>query len=138
MPVRRILATTREIGAAMFLRIPNPESRIPVVQKIPHSVPQSLPAGFEMRLRPPFGPRHVAARPGAVTQPGRRVEHVTHLFGVVLPVGGQVQTAVVGEFLPQPRGQAGTEQSELVVAHSKIGRGPCRSRGGEYVYIPVV
>src|SRR3546814_672192 len=91
MPVRRILATTREIGAAMLLRIPNPESRIPVVQKIPHSVPKSLAAGFEMRLRPPFGPRHVAARAGAVAQPGRGVEHVPHLFGVVLPVGGQVQ-----------------------------------------------
>src|SRR3546814_11913010 len=74
-PVRRILATTREIGMAMLLRIPNPESRIPVIQKIPHSVPQSLAAGFEMRLRPPFGPRHVAARAGAVAQPGRGVEH---------------------------------------------------------------
>src|SRR3546814_15781188 len=72
-PVRRILATTREIGMAMLLRIPNPESRIPVIQKIPHSVPQSLAAGFEMRLRPPFGPRHVAAQAGAVAQPGREL-----------------------------------------------------------------
>src|SRR3546814_10814959 len=95
---------------AMLLRIPNPESRIPVIQKIPHSVPQSLAAGFEMRLRPPFGPRHVAARAGAVAQPGRGVEHVPHLFGVVLPVGGQVQAAVSGEFLHEQRGERGRSE----------------------------
>src|SRR3546814_10087887 len=62
-PVRRILATTREIGMAMLLRFPNPESRIPVIQKIPHSVAQSLAAGFEMRLRPPISEAHKSDTP---------------------------------------------------------------------------
>src|SRR3546814_14028306 len=41
---------------------------------------------------------------------------VPHLFGVVLPVGGQVQAAVSGEFLHEQRGERGLQQAALVVA----------------------
>ena len=72
-----------------------------VVQQIPHAVPELLAARLEMRLRTPSRPRHAAARAGAVAQPGRRIEHVPHLLGIVLPVGGEVQAAA-GAQLARP------------------------------------
>src|SRR5690606_7774537 len=87
-----------------------------VVQQVPDPMAEALAAGFEMGLRAPFGTRDVATRAGAVDQPRGGVEHVPHLFGVVLAVGGQVQASVRRELAHQQCGERGLHQPALVVA----------------------
>src|SRR5690606_16879920 len=87
-----------------------------VVEQVPDPVAEPLAAGFEMCLRPPPGPRHVPARPGAVAQPVRSVEHVPHVFGIVPPIGGKVQAAVRRKLAYQQRDERRLHQSALVVA----------------------
>src|SRR5262245_27671397 len=98
--------------------ISNPESRIPafVVQQVPHAVAEFLPARFEMGLRPPLRPLDAAARTGAIDQARRGIEHVPHLLGIVLPIGGEVQAAARCEFGHDQVRELGLDQAPLVVA----------------------
>ena len=76
-----------------------------VVEQVPDAVAELLAAGLEMRLRPPFRPRHRAARAGAIAQARRRIEHVPHLLGIVLPIGGEVQAPAGRELAHEQRGE---------------------------------
>ena len=69
-----------------------------------------------MGLRPPRRALHLAAWPGAVGQPRGRIEHVPHVLGVGLPVGGQVQAPARAQLAHQQRGQLRLHQPALVVA----------------------
>ncbi len=53
---------------------------------------------------------------GAVAQARRGVEHVPHVLGIGLPVGGAVQAAGRGQLAHQQRGELGLDQPALVVA----------------------
>src|SRR5690606_28213879 len=68
-----------------------------------------------MRLRAPFRPRYRTARTGAVCDACGCVEHIPHLLGIVLPIGGEVQAPAGRELAHQQRGERGLDQPALVV-----------------------
>src|SRR5690606_271726 len=88
----------------------------PVVQQIPDTVAEFQAPVLEVGPGPPGRPRHVPARAGTVAQAGRRVEHVPHLFRIVVPIGGEVQAATRAQLAHQQRGEGGIHQPALVVA----------------------
>ena len=77
---------------------------------------QLLAAGLEMRLRAPVGAWHAAARSGAVGQARGRVQHVPHVLGVGLPVGGAVQATTRAQLACDQGGEGRLYQPALVVA----------------------
>ncbi len=75
-----------------------------------------LATGFEVGLRTPIRARYCATRAGTVDQAGSGIEHVPHLLGVVLPVGGAVQAAARAQLAHQQFGECRLHQAALVVA----------------------
>jgi hypothetical protein len=56
------------------------------------------------------------ARTGAIAQARRHIKHVPHLLRIVVPIGGEVQASVPGQFTNQQCGKSWTHQTALVVA----------------------
>ncbi len=92
-----------------------PDSRIPVVQQIPHAVAEFLAARLEVGLRAPGGAFDVAAGAGAIDQARGGIEHVPHLFGVIGPVGGRMQAAALAQLAYQQLRERRLDQAALVV-----------------------
>src|SRR5690606_2582484 len=61
-----------------------------VVEQVPYPVPEPQPTGLEVGLWTPWRARNAAAGTCTVGQARRGIEHVPHVLGIVLPIGGQV------------------------------------------------
>src|SRR5690606_32299921 len=87
-----------------------------VVQQVPDAVAELQAAGFEVGLAAPFRARDGAAGAGPVAQAGFGIEHVPHVPGIGLPVGGQVQQAARAQAPAQQVHEGRLEQPPLVVS----------------------
>src|SRR3989338_4250157 len=81
---------------------------------IPYPMPQTNAALLELGERAIFGAWRITRR--RVLQQRFRTQHRQYLFGVILPVGGDMEVAARLELLRQLRDKRRLDQAALVVA----------------------